>query len=713
MTHKGWSAAELTRLGDRVAEDYRGALSDHQRRMQRFRDYYRRWRNRVEPPRAGEEDVANFQVPVTQWNVFIKWAKTMQSLLGDDAEIVAQPTGPADQKLVHKVGRFATARYLHQIDCAITKYATFTFRAILFGRSFAYRPWVRDTYEVLQPDGTVREEVWYEGPGFYPLWPDDLIVPAEDVDNIQEFSFVIRKCYLTPQQLLDGERDGRYFGIADDFQNIVNFGAQKRERDTEHAQADEVKAEKDEAEGVLFEGSESRRQALLVLEWYGRWRPLKKGKDGAENDLSAREMGEVEYVVRYLPDLNKVIGIERLVDLYPRMKNRRPFAELALCHDGSYWSPGFGELLYTIEDEASANHNLFTEALEWSVGPVVIARPGAGIKKQLERIGPRSVLWSEDPQAINTLRFAADLNGPAMKEQAVLGYSEKVLGINDQTAGRSFDRPNAPRTASGQLALIEQADIRAYLDVMFFREDFQRILFDFWMLDSTFAPPEVFFRVTEEEAQGLFAVSRGGAVMTAEELGGRFDFRIKFATSVWSREQRKQDQLALYQLDLQNPLIVQNPRALWVVTQKVHRALGDDNFNDIIPEPADLDQPTPPREEWTLMLQGEDVTVHPMDNDDLHLVDHYRRIEEHKASSRPDVDALNRMAQHIVEHQAQKRQKMLMQALTQTMVNTLASNTADPSLGGLNARGPIPMSIQQLREQLGTLTGGQGGNGTA
>lgn len=707
---KGFGAAELTRIGDRIAEDWSGASTDHQRRMERFRGYYQRWRNRVDAPEAGDEDASNFAVPVTQWNVFIKWAKTMQSLLGDDAEIIAQPTGPADQRLVHKVGRFATSRYLHQIDSAITKYATFTFRAILFGRSFAYRPWVRDAYEVPTPDGGTAEEVWYEGPGFEPLWPDDVIVPAEDVASIQDFSFVIRKCHLTPQQLLDGEMEGRYFGIKDDFQNIVNFAEQKRERDTSlGADADQVKQEKDEAEGVLFDGSGSRRQSLLMLEWYGKWRPLKGRADGAENDLTAREMRETEYVVRYLPDLNRVIGIERMIDLYPRMKHRRPFAEAALCHDGSYWSPGFGELLESIEDEVTSNHNLGTDALEFAVGPVIIARPGSGIKKQLDRYGPRTVLWSEDPSAINALHLKADLHGVAVKEQSLMGYGERVLGINDQTAGRTFDRPNAPRTAAGQIALIEQGDIRAYLDVMFFREDFQRILFDFWMLDSTFAPPELFFRVTEEDAQGLFDVRRGGATMTAEELGGRFDFRIKFATSAWSREQRKQDQLVLYQLDLQNPLVVQNPRALWLVTQKVHRAMGDENFHDFIPEPPDLDQPRPPREEWTLLLQGEDVAVNPMDNDDLHLVDHYRRIEEHRASARPDVEAMNRMAHHIVEHQAQKRQKMLMQALTQTMVNSLAANTADLGMGGLHARGPVSMPIQQLQQQLGTLTGGGGG----
>ena len=46
-----------------------------------------------------------------------------------------------------------------------------------------------------------------------------------------------------------------------------------------------------------------------------------------------------------------------------------------------------------------------------------------------------------------------------------------------------------------------------------------------------FAPEAEFFRVTEEDADGLFDVKDGGAWMTSEERGGRYDFDIRFATN--------------------------------------------------------------------------------------------------------------------------------------------------------------------------------------
>ncbi len=151
---------------------------------------------------------------------------------------------------------------------------------------------------------------------------------------------------------------------------------------------------------------------------------------------------------------------------------------------------------------------------------------------------------------------------------------------------------------------------------------------------------------------------------------------------------------------MKNPLIVQNPRGLWLVTNKIHAAMGDENFKDIIPEPPDLDQPRAPKEEWTLALQGEEFHVNPMDNDDLHLIDHYRRLNDSKADPDADADAARRMVAHIMEHQAQKRQKMLMQAMTQQLAQSLGAN--GPQTGGLYMGG-VPASLQHVQQTIEEL----------
>jgi hypothetical protein len=680
--------ADLDRLNTCIEDDYVGAVADHQRRMERFARYYQKWRNRVDEPAAGEEDKPNFSVPVMQWQVFAKWASALDALLGDDAEITAVPTGPSDHRYVHKISRFMQWRAFESMEI-LNPLAIYMFRQILFGRSFAYAPWVKDTYKT--PKGP---QTWYEGPGFTPLWPGELIVPAEDAQSIHDFTFVIRRVFLTPQALLDGEADGRYNGISDNWEKLISFS-----QTSTHREDEPDKAEKDEAEGVTFDGSLAGKNTLEVHEWYGKYRPVRGGKPTFE---------EHELVCRRIPGLNMLIGIEDLMDLYPWQRNRRPFVEGALVEDGSYWSPGFGELLESIEDEVTNNHRLFTEAMQFGVGPVVFYKPSAGFNPDSFKYEPQTAVPSEDPGAVNPVLLKADLQGPIAKEQAVVGYGEKVTGVSEQTLGRAIDRPNAPRTATGQVALLEQGNIRASLDVKFLREGMRKMLRHFWDLETSFATDgdAVFFRVTEEDAKGLFDVRQGGATMTAKERAGRYDFSIRFATSIWDRESRKERQLQLYGLSLQNPLIATNPRALWSITNKTFKEMGEPNFGDLLPEPPDMGMPKHPREEWTLMLQGEDVDVNPMDDDDIHLVDHFKRFQDAKQSQEPDEDAMQRMVGHIADHQQQKRYKMLMQQLTASLADSLAENTQNPEQGGLNARGPMPAGLQDVQNVLTELAGG-------
>lgn len=691
---------ELSRLVNRIEQDFRGALADHQRRMDRFRRYYRRWRARVDVPAAGEEDLSNFRVPLTQWNVFAKWAVEMDALFGEDAEVVAVPVGPSDQKTAHKIGRYMSWRLFDSMRI-LPKFTTFEFRKILFGRAHAYAPWVEDTYRVLGKDGKMSTDTWYEGPGFEPLWPDDLVVPAEDVDSIQDFSFVVRKLRLTPQKLMDGERAGRYVGITDNWENILALAEQRNKRDY---QSDTIKLEKDEAEGVLYEGSLAGRDTVLVWEWYGKHRF--RGKNGKPLP------DESELLVYFIPDLHLCVGVKDLIELYPHMRNRRPFVEASLIRDGSYWSPGFGELLEQIEEEITVNHNLATQAGQFSVGPVIFYKPGVGFKAEEFKYSPNTAIPVEDPSGIKVVELRADMSYSITKEQTINGYGEKVTGQSDQTMGRAIDRPNAPRTASGQMALIEQGNIRASLDTRTMREDLRAMLFHFWMLDSYFGDPNTFFRVTEEDADGLFDVRNGGATLTAAERGGRYDFDLRFATGLWSREARKERYLQLYQLMLANPFVVSNPKLLSQMTREVCMELQAPELAALIPEIPESDLPKTPKEEWTLMLQGEDVDPNPADNDDLHLMDHYKRLAMEKQSKpeERDPDAENRMVAHIIAHQRQKQEKKMMAALTQQLTQQIGAATADPAMGGLHNRPAIPIGIQQLQQTLGQM-GGQPGPG--
>lgn len=663
--------AELERIGRKIEELYGAALSDHQRRMIRFRKYYRLWRNLQDAPRAGDEDASNYQVPLLQWQVFGKWADLMHAWLGKGAEVVAEPTGPYDQKIVAKVSLMMTWRVFSYMKI-IREASIVTFRAIINGRSHVYMPWEQDVDK--------GGKIWYDGPRYLAIWPDDLIVPAEDVRDIHGFTWIVHKERLSAQQLLDGERKEKYFGIENDFENILKGATNARDR---QQYADELKDDKDEAEGVTHDYSQSSGLCHTILHWYGR-RRLPSGKKDAEEDaVKGRDLDESEIVVHYALEMHRVIGVQSLDDLYPKARFKRPFGEIALNEDGSYWTMGFGEMLERIGEELTVNHNLMTDAGEFSVGPIIFASPAAGINAKNFRYEPRTIIETEDPAKINVVQVKADLSYPITKDHMMVAIAERVTGQSDQAQGRASDRPNAPKTATGQVLLAEFGNMRASLDTMFFRECLEAHLSHLWCMEQQFAPKDLFFRVTEEDAPGV-DVRNGFGSMETDDYIGEYDFKLKFAPSPWMKQAQEQKQLSLYQLDLTNPLIMQNPRALWVVTNNLHKAMGDDNFADVIPMPEDFGIPIDPKREFVMMCQGDLPEVNPLDPDDLHIAAHTRQLQVAQADGKQASDpAMLALKAHLQKHIEQRGQKQLMHA----MVSQLAG-----SLGDVMAQtaGPVP-----------------------
>ena len=90
--------------------------------------------------------------------------------------------------------------------------------------------------------------------------------------------------------------------------------------------------------------------------------------------------------MRFIPGMRKIVGCQDLLELYPKMRKRRPFVESTLIKDGTYRPKGFGALLEDLEDDATANSRLFTAAGELSVWPIIFFRPGGGMKPGAIRI---------------------------------------------------------------------------------------------------------------------------------------------------------------------------------------------------------------------------------------------------------------------------------------------------------------------------------------
>jgi hypothetical protein len=696
------SDAEKGRLVNRIELDFLEAKSAHLERTMRFARYLQHWENRVDPPSKGDELKPNMRVPLTQWQVFNKIARDLQALIGDDAEITARPTGPSDADLAQKVGAYMTSRMFDQMEI-LNPLCVYLFQRILYGRAIAYRPWYRREFDWLE-NGVKSRVCDYEGPGFVNLLPDDIMTPGErGVQSIHDFSYCIRRVRVTVDELQRGDGNLYQGTSSPEFVKRALGWAQTGWNDYTLVSQDPVRTEQERNEGIAYDNQNFlSRRGLWVWEWYGKWRPLRRQTDDApQDDIDLRLPFEADWVVKMIPGLREIIGCQDLLELYPRMRKRRPFCETSLIKDGTYWSQGFGSLLESLEDEASANSQLLTAAGELSVWPIIFYKLTSGMKPKKMTLEPGACIPTEDPGSVNVINLRPNLEYSLAKQQDTLAMAERVTGITDQSLGRSIDRPNAPRTATGQLALIEEGNVRAYLDSTVLREDMEQMIADFWYMDCDLIPrinPDgteyggIWFRVTES-ANAPFDTRKGGAYMTPKEFGGRYDFRLKFATSAFSREAQAQKTLSFYSLAAQNPIVMQNPRANWVLLNRTAKALGILDFNSVIPEPPDLDEPISPDLEWTKMLEGDqNVQPNPMDNDQMHMMIHMKQLAESKQDRDPDIQAENFLIKHIIETRQQIASKQAMQALTQSLIQSIQPGGAGPggTPGVIQPGGPPP-----------------------
>jgi hypothetical protein len=706
----------------------RAALPAHNARMKELAEDYKRFLMMIDPPAAGEEDQSNLKAPVIYSRVMSKLGYNDASLFGEDAEVRAKPVEASDARKDASVTCMMNWILFDQMKLQAENQVS-EFRRVCFGNSIVYRPWVRKTYvvrysqedvdleklkqqgktfTVLPTGGVDVDEVEFEGVGFVPCWPDSIITPVEDVKSIQAFSWVLMKVPVTPQELLDGEADGRYAGISENWETIVEYARSGSERSQTGTGAgnDDVKKVGDYFEGVSYaKHGEESREVLELWSWYAKHRmPLEDGVE--EFDLKNREKRESEIVVHYLPILQMDIGIQDLRESYPTMRNRRPFAEFRYQRTGRYWEPGLARILRSLEDEESDLYNKFIDCVDLQSGPSIFARPSAGLTEgnvATFALKPRHIHFVMDPTGINVVNMKTDLNPVLEGIHLSQAMQEKVDGQTDGTMGRASDRPNAPRTASGQAMLLEQGNMRLNFDMSMQKQDMRVFLGDVWDLwSSPLAPAEVFVRVTGDQWAGLIDVKGGGFKMTAEERGGRYDFAIKFATSVWSKEADKQNFVLAYDRLVVNPAIGMRADILGYLGQQLAKKMGFPDVAAMIPAPLIDDVPLRPEEEHNKIRQGERVVCHPADHDDLHLLEHYAALDQEKESKpdRQDPDFILRLARHILEHQGQAQQKKMMQAMQEGLAKALK-----PAVDA----GALPLDQMVQEEQAQQQPGGGAG----
>ncbi len=386
-----------------------------------------------------------------------------------------------------------------------------------------------------------------------------------------------------------------------------------------------------------------------------------------DTDGQRKSMVESDLIIRFVPRLSELVGGQDASEVYPDTPNKRPILECSLLNDGQYWGMGLIELSQEIEKEMTILVNRAIQAAEMSMGPPIFAEPNVG-----ENIGNRKyeafdVVWVANAAGVKQLDIRPNLEPFNMLWQMFSTVHEMLTGITAGVMGRSQDQPNAPRTLGGQRLQAGSADIRLALDMRMLSESLKEFLTWVWDLWRMFGSEEQFFRVAEGDAQGLFEhgeVEGGFAKLGAKEREGNYDFTLDFADDLQVREGKKQEMIALAGAVAAFPLVQTNMVVQYRMLVDMFDAFGLD-FTKYSPEPPPPFLPLLPEEEWNKALQGEEISVHPNDDDQAHIDAHESRLLA-MYSGNPedrDHDAMGKMITHIQQHQEQMLMKQQMQEL--------------------------------------------------
>jgi hypothetical protein len=359
---------------------------------------------------------------------------------------------------------------------------------------------------------------------------------------------------------------------------------------------DKVLDSNDFAEKELTEREETQRdreglqrnteETTEVCEFYMRWplptryQKIDEGKKESIDQDDDEEGHMEEIIVTFHPGTSTILRIVPLQRLYP--DGKRP--HVMMHYDRIPRSPfgiGVAAALMHINEAQNTLYNQWIDFGSLLNLPYFFYNPAAtgGALPDLLGIRPGQGIPTLDPRGVVTSQLKGDssfwLNGLQYLQQ----QGERVGNVSDFTLGRAPSTPNAPRTARGTMAIMQQGQLA-----------FSRIVA---MMAE--APLEVFRRI--HSLHGKWAASETEfAVLKEGQLTNRFlpreafnqDVEFQFVLNP-NRMADQQQALMLFQTLM--PLLAQiNPMAVRALTKDVLHAHGKKNIDELWPMEPPPDQ---------------------------------------------------------------------------------------------------------------------------
>ena len=715
------------RLIHRIEEDYSNDSADLEGRNAALVRWYKLWRVARDMNGFPEEEKPAFQVPLVLWQILTKLGKEMDALLGEESEIMVKPRGQSDAPKTGKIQRWMNWR-LKNLKL-YKKIYVYLLQKLVFGTTIGHLYWktkkrtikamemqvvpyiVTDPMTGLemtdpmtgQPMMGMRQEavevekdvIDYDGPMFDVENLEHWLVPsyATSIDDADHFERVL---WLSYEEVLDMVANGQMRELTDEEKKQLRHLAENEAPAASESGSSKQVSDEKFAQSGTQSAPQGRQNKIRFINWNGKFLV------NEDDDLGQ------ELVAFFQPDRKILSGTLRLVDMNP--DGRRAFVSSHATMDiNSFWGIGPAEILEPMNNEMTPIHNSALAAADASNTIVILTTPTMGQNLDAKRLGSGvNLIPTSDTESAKVLQMqGGNLAQYSTFMHQNMSFSERAVGVTEQSMGRQSETPNAPRTFGQQQLLQNENNTRTLLDVRLERENLGEILGRIWEMDKRWVAKPVFFRVTEEEPDD---------VMNEDDFQGDYDFELGPITMVNNKQQKTQELMMAIQMSQNIPPVYMS------LYKALLNRIGYPKQAALIPDPIDMPQPKTPEEENNLLLSGQDVDPSPMDNHPVHVAKHEDlalRLQEANATAQKAglprsenwVTAIGRIQAHIEEHKVAMKQGA-MAALAGMMggqqIGAGQPNVLNQNQGG-NGTGPTAPN-QQIQAGLSSLRNSGGLN---
>jgi hypothetical protein len=247
---------------------------------------------------------------------------------------------------------------------------------------------------------------------------------------------------------------------------------------------------------------------------------VKRAKDDLDcidqvSGLSGFEQSKIRVVECYYPWGNSqmifqwIPGIKKLASWdYHSVRfghGRRPFVLLPFIPIANRtYGIGIADMLDPLQQEAATIFNQMNDREDLVNNPVMLVEQNAGVNPNVFRaLPPGAVVSVRNVERVRPLEWQKNPHSGLPIIQNLFAMSEQLAGVGDIQAGVQPNRPNAPRTARGTLALISEGNIILDTHIMLAQEKFKEVLHQIDGLLRQYMPPERQFPITGKQETGV------------------------------------------------------------------------------------------------------------------------------------------------------------------------------------------------------------------